>query len=359
MIETARRHATWFLLAGALIVVGVVQALRASGPPPPPLAASSARPDGGLALVLWLQRTGSSVSVSHDPPDLSTADTPRTLALLTSGSDIPSGDGKRLRRWLARGNRLVVVADGATGERALAALGVSVVPAGGGDMRIVQPVLLRPPVSRVEASCGMALSARGSVTVARTPDGACLLRLPVGGGTTWLLGTSDPLQNSNLSHSQNLALARNLFGDRRGRLLVSEYRPPVASQTGDWMTGTPWGIGLTFLLAIVILYRFLTGIRLGPPILLPHERPRSTAEYVYSMAGLLRRAGARQGALEVYRRRLRRRIEQRYGGVEALDLDTRLLADRVLDAAPPQTDDDLMARARDAVQCEQCLARGA
>lgn len=360
-----RPRAPWLWLAAALIAVGVLSAFRASySTGDTPLSARNARPDGALALALWLERLGYRVQVLSATPLRIGSLAPRstTLMFLTPGADVSQTDVASTLRWMRSGGRVVVAADLA-GSNLVAGLRSYVVPADALPAAVTQPLLLSPPASRLRALADMVISGDGPAAVAAgTPQGPVLALRRVGSGWAWLLTISDALQNDTIAAADNRRLALNLAGPPGSAVIFDEVAPAgrPAPPTGDWLTGSPWGISLLFGLGIILLYRLTGGWRMGPPITPLGDRHRPAAEYVVSLAGLLRRGRKRDEALSIYQRGLRRALIQRFGpdAQERLDPGARQEVERLLSSPPALGERDLLARAADIVEWEDRLRRG-
>jgi hypothetical protein len=177
----------------------------------------------------------------------------------------------------------------------------------------------------------------------------------------WLLTAPELLANQRIAHAENRRLLLNLVGPAGVTVRFDEAQPPPAAPAStDWLTQTAWGIAFLFALAILVLYRGLSGVRLGPPVAPLLSSTRPATEYVVSMAGLLRRAHRRADVLRRYQQALRRTIAERTGSsdnLSALDDDTQTGVKRLLATPSELTEDELLRRAADIVQCEEELRR--
>lgn len=313
----------WAVLAVALCIIGFL-ALAAGGSAttPPRLAATSARPDGALALALWLDRlhyrTQTTSDVSAHPPGGARG----SLLLLVPHADVPPGQVKSTLNWVETGGRLVVVSDGSTGAAILRRLGLSLVSTGVGAVSVWQPVLQFPPTTRLAGTCDTAVtSLADDIEVAGTAAGPCLIQRRLGRGYVWVLSAYALLENGNIGKADNRALFLNLVGSPGSPVQFDEYVPPASAPgSGDWLVGTVWGAILLFLLATLLLYRWLAGRRLGPAVVPLKAGYRSLSEYVTSLAGLLRRARRREDVLMDYQTSLRRALGDRAEEGEAQTL---------------------------------------
>jgi hypothetical protein len=109
----------------------------------------------------------------------------------------------------------------------------------------------------------------------------------------------------------------------------------------------------------VVLYRWLAGWRLGPPVVPLHERHRPLTEYVESLGGLLRRAHKRTEIIQIYQRGLRRALTERFGDAAPAELPAGLHADVEELLAPPTSlsEDQLLHRASQIIEAEDELRK--
>ncbi|NCC36435.1 MAG: hypothetical protein EOM24_31150 [Chloroflexia bacterium] len=124
------------------------------------------------------------------------------------------------------------------------------------------------------------------------------------------------------------------------------------------LLGTPWGWATLYLGGIVAGYLVLTGRRFGQPIPLRAEADRrSSAEYLASMAGLLRRAGKREYLRDHYRATLRRHLTHSYGLSPDCDDATLLATIKAVHPALAENVRDLLNRLNDPATDEATLLR--
>lgn len=351
------RYSSWIWLIAALIILGAISALSTEPPPLPPLEARSAQPDGGLAANLWLRRIGRSVGIAH-APDTRTFPHNATVLLLTPQPSLSRGQARQLLAWTRRGGRLVVATEGDSAFPLLGLMGLDVVPGVGAGVRVVQPLLSAPPTGRLAGDTATVLAGepRGATVVAGG-DGAVLLYRPLGRGAVWLLTARDLLDNAHLGRADNRRLLLNLVGSGRP-VIFEEYQPAVpAGGSGGWLTDTVWGAALLFALAAVVLYRWLSGLRLGPARPAPEEQSRLTSEYVTSLAGLLQEARCRTDILGIYQQGLRRAVAERCGDLDRLGPDRRAEAERLLAPASNLSEEDLRTQVAAILAFEDRLRR--
>jgi hypothetical protein len=186
----------------------------------------------------------------------------------------------------------------------------------------------------------------GARAVLGDPDRPAAVTIPIGRGEVLLLAGPEPLDNRHIGDGQALALWVRLAA--RGPIVFDEryLRPAaagwVARSGRTALLGAQLGL-LVLLLAAALLPR-LGAIRPPPP----EGAGRTTHEYLASLAGLYRRAGAEPELAEATWLRLRRRLERESG--VAAGLPEEEAARRLAAGAP--------AAAESLRRGEAALARG-
>jgi hypothetical protein len=181
-------------------------------------------------------------------------------------------------------------------------------------------------------------------------------REPWGSGELWTLTAPTLLDNAHIAQAQNRRLALNLAGSP-GPITVDQPGPVTAGGSAYWLVGTAWGIAVLFGLGILMLFRWLGGWRLGPPVVPFSERRRPAVEYVLSLAVLLRRAHRRAEVLAIYQRELRDRLRRRFGtdAPEALPRDVAETIRPLLQSPADLSEEALIRHAEAIVRCEEAL----
>lgn len=348
-----RRHTAWVWLAVLLFVVAALSVISStSSASNAPLALDSASPNGALALRLWLERIGYSVQSQDSfgtPPDA------RTLLILEPQREPSASEIAALHQWTRSAGRLVIISDSA--QRLLVAFGLAPAAASPAPIRVTQPLLLSPETTHLSARSGTVSRSRDQAgTAAATASGAVLTRREAGPGEVWELTAPGLLDNQHVAQAQNRRLVLNLVGVP-GPVLVDQPGPGNAGGATDWLSGTAWGIAVIFGLAVVVLFRFLGGWRLGPPIVPFSERRRPMVEYVLSLAVLLRQAQQRADVLAVYQRELRDRLRHRFGTdlPDELPRDLAQTVRPLLERHSSLSEDALIEQAEAIVRCEEAL----
>lgn len=348
-----RRYSAWIWLSLLLLIVAILSVLSStSSAPATPLSLDSPAPDGALALQLWLSRIGYSVQ-REDSYAVPTGG--GTLLVLEPGRQPSRQEAAGLLQWTRGGGRLIVITD--EDVSLLGQFGVNLNFAGLSHVRVTQPVLQRPVTTRLSGTSELVADFSEDIgSAAATRDGTVLIREPEGRGELWTLTAASLLDNAHIALSQNRRLALNLVGSP-GPLTVDQPGPETEVGSTYWLAGTAWGIAILFGLGILVLFRWLGGWRLGPPLIPFSERRRPAVEYVISLAVLLRRAHRRTDILTIYQRELRDRLRRRFGtdSPEELPRDIADTVGPLLQTESDLSEEDLIRQAEAIVRCEEAL----
>ena len=355
-----KRYSAWIWIGLGIAVIAAADLLTAgTGEMYPPLSVQSAQPDGALALYLWLARSGYHVRRGTGPGLGGLRPGTGTLMVITPVAGLSPADTEAVLRWVAGGGRVVLVTDGSLGADLLRRLDMTVVPAPPAAIQVMQPLLLAPPTARVDGTAAaVELASTSDTVIAATADGPVLSSRRWGRGEIWICTAPALLDNAHIGRTDNRRLALNLVGPAGSAVAFDEYQPSSSSEApSNWLFHTPWGIDILFAVTVLLLYRWLSGLRLGPPVvpLLAGQRP--AAEYVVSMAGLLRRAHKRTEILHQYQRELRRILREHVAEDDDSGDRRRPQVERLL--APPGelSEKELLRRVDEIVECEEQLRR--
>jgi len=289
----------------------------------PPFSTHSSAPSGVKALALWLDALGYRVG-NLEYSAFSAPTAANLLVVVEPWVQFKPADGALLTAWVQGGGTLVVAADGNFGGLP-AAFGAAFVDlTGPAAPSVRQPFFNRPPLvdplppvyaginlTRQDAVVHLAVeTAPGKVT-------PTLVSYRLGRGKVYLTTHVDAFTNAGLRNPANAALIYNLLRDvpPGGQILFDEYHhgftePP---EPGRLLFRSPWGWALLCAAGIILAFMALNGRAFGVPLPLVDARPRrSTAEYVTSMANLLRRARQRGPIAQHYHDELKRRLARPY-----------------------------------------------
>lgn len=331
------------ILIGLFAALALVIALgpgRASSVPGWSTSSHASGPPGALALYRWLEALDYDVGrlqyTERFAPDPQAA----LLIVLGPSERYSREEAAAVAAWVADGGTLLL-ADEQPGRAAASALlfaafELELVPAAEQFTElapVLQPVLARPPAHTI---------ATGSRVRLRTPrddvaplvgadDAPMLLGLRHGEGYVFASAALFPFTNRGLAQDDNAALVLNLL--RRvpagARVVFDEYHHGFvrAPSLRSLLLGTAWGWAILYTALVLAAYLAFTGRRFGRAIPLQAEAARrSSAEYMESMAGLLRRAGRREALQAHYRTSFKRRLARASGLSPQLDDETLLAA---------------------------------
>jgi len=320
-----------FILLAAFIALGPARATSMPG-----IGASSyaSGPGGALAFFQWLGELGydlERVQGKAFAPDPDAA----LMLVLGPSERYSREEAAAVAEWVAAGGTLLV-ADGNVGafgmaERLLEAFELELVPLPDDaapllEAPVLQPALGIPPARTLRAEASGAISsARADLAVLAGSEAApVLVGLQHGEGYVYASSAVFPFTNAGLAEPDNAAAVLNLL--RRvppgGRVVFDEYHHGFidAPSLRALLLGTPWGWATLYAAGVAAGYLALTGRRFGRPVPLREEvARRSSAEYMESMAGLLRRAGKLEFVQTHYRTSLKRRLARTYGLNPQLD----------------------------------------
>jgi hypothetical protein len=358
-----------FVALAALIALGPARNVSAPGTS----ATSHASGDGGaLALFRWLDAVGYDVGrieYAEFAPDPD-AD---MLIVLGPTERYSREEAAAVADWVAAGGTLLVAEEraGAFGMSAnlLDAFDLAVIRPGGADAQpasvpVLQPALGAPLAITLEAATGAAINTeRADVArLAGDEKRPVLVGLQHGEGYVFASSTVYPFTNAGIGQADNAAMVLNLL--RRvpaaGRVVFDEFHHGFQGEASlrTLLLGTPWGWATLYAAVVGAAYLALTGRRFGRPAPLGAEADRrSSAEYLESLAGLLRRAGKADYLQGHFRSAFKRRLARAYGLNPDLDDAAYLEALADMNPAQARAAADVLARLAQAGADEQAILR--
>jgi hypothetical protein len=321
------RNRGWIVLAGVVLVLGIILNVRATAPASSPEHSSTADSrDGASAIRLLAEALGhptSAIEGQYTLPELpgsSPQGVVRTgLLFVFSPTRFFSGeDAASTKRWIEQGGVLVYATE--QGDASLAPqLGIGYTFSQvDGDAR-GDPMVLDGVRDVVGAQLAYGVTPKPhQVPILRNPKGEVLGAIEkFGSGRVVILTNPLELCNYYLNQKDNWRLAADLLGlvPTTAPVYFDEYHHGAGSGAGNstyWLT-TPWGAALAWVVLALFTGLALRGRAFGPHRSLTPERGRSTAEYAVAVGHLLRRSGGRRLVLDVLLAASRRVAAERVG----------------------------------------------
>ncbi len=325
------------ILAGLFAALALFIALgpgRAASVPGSGASSHASGPRGALALYRWIEALGYDVRrlqyAERFAPD------PEAAVLIVLGpSERYTGDeAAAVAEWVERGG-VLILADDRPGQLGGAAplfrafdIELFVPPENPlpEPAPVLQPAFSAPPARAVVASAPTVLrtTRADAVPLAGANAAPLVLGLPYGNGYVFASAALHPFTNGGLDEGDNAAMVLNMLrrAPQGGRIVFDEYHHGFISQPSlrALLLGTPWGWAILYTALMLAAYLAFTGRRFGRPVPLQAETARrSSAEYLESMAGLLRRAGRREALQAHYRATFKRRLARASGLSPHLD----------------------------------------
>lgn len=349
-----------FLALAAFLVLVPAQEGQSLG-----VTSHSSGASGTLALYRWLGDLEYNVDRLEYRDFVLDSEADLLFVVAPSDSYSPA-EADAVMAWVDTGGTLILIEDQSTttSKALLRAIGVSFVAIH--DPPIRQAALTQP-VASVNS-----INTETQLVMENLPPHAALIvgseRAPVlvgmahGKGYIYLSTALRPFTNVGLADTGSAGLVLGLM--RRvppaGNVIFDEYHHGFNREPslGGLLLGSPWGWAVIYASLVGALYVVLSGRRFGTPIPLHEETVRrSSAEYLASMAGLLRRGRKSGYLLTHYRVELKRRLARPYGispDLEDEDFVAALASARPLDSVILR---DLLFRMRQPVVNDAELLR--
>lgn len=343
-----------FVALAALIGLGPGQVERG---PDGQASSHGSGPGGALALYRWLEALDyETYRIEYEEFDPWYVD---MLIVLAPRERYSADEVELVREWVEYGGVLLVAeprpGPGAPAAPLLEAFGLAVEAAPDGELvataPALQPALGAPPVRRIVAQTRAVVTSKehAAAPLAGGEAGPVLVGMLYGGGYVIASSSVYPFSNAGLRDADNAAAVLNLLRHipPEGLVAFDEVHHGFVGQPSlrGLLLGTPWGWATLYAAVVGAGHLILTGRRFGRPVPLRAEAARRTsAEYLASMAGLLRRAGKGAYVQEHFRQSFRRRLARAYG--LSPDLDDQALVDAIAQSRPAhaRAAADLLAR---------------
>ncbi|MBI3965942.1 MAG: DUF4350 domain-containing protein [Chloroflexi bacterium] len=311
-----------FLLAGLLlgfvVLVVLAQLTGASAgddDQQPPLSIHSSSPEGARALYLWLQQSSVELASIELRPFEVDADTDM-LFVLQPTEPFHERHLAEVLEWVDDGGTLVVVADQPNSLLSRLDAQVEMSPADSG-VTVLQP-FFEPTPKQLDLGNAVTLRLRRSdwvplIGAPNRPDEAILAVRALGRGRVYAASAPRLFSNAGIGQAENwLVLHYLLAGASPSATIVfDEYHHGLNEYgtLGARLLREPWGWALMYVAVTLFVFLALSGRRFGRALPAPHAtQRRSRAEYVATVAALLRRANHQTWLREQYVGQLRRSL---------------------------------------------------
>jgi hypothetical protein len=301
-------------------------------------------PDGALALYRWLGELGYRAE-RLEYRDFALDEGVNLLFVLAPSTGYTPDETAAVLRWVEAGGTLILADDRRFGGSTalLRAAGATAEAAPTGPIKRVglsQPVATADTIS-AETDVVLGGLPADAAPIIGAADGAVLAGMQRGKGYIYLSAALRPFTNIGLADAGSAALVLGLLrrAPAGGRLIFDEYHHGFVREPslGGLLTGSPWGWAVIYAALVGVAYVALTGQRFGRPVALREETARrSSAEYLESIASLLRRGRKSGYILAHYRTALKRRLARPHGISPSLNDDdfvAALASARPLDTA--------------------------
>jgi hypothetical protein len=313
LTRTDRRILIWLTSISVLLltVTAFLSPPSDAGPSAVPSTYSS-RSEGARAALLLLQDLSYSARRWESSPEQLPASGAGTVLILAEPTRTPTPAQKAaLLRFLYTGGRILFCGGNANAFLPAPELetAVSILQ----DYPVIYPSRVTRGVKKISLRPQNTWPAKSISHVALAGDERHAVV------TAWTMGTGEviwwaaatPLTNAGLSQADNLQLFLN--SARGESVLWDEYFHGQAGSLWTYVSSTPigWGVAQLGLIAAMIIFTY--GRRRGPIQLTTEPVRLSPVEFVETVAGLYRRAGAAHVALEISYRRVRQILTKRLG----------------------------------------------
>lgn len=318
-----------WLTLGILVVLAIVTAYgafqQAKSAQLPPFTSYSSRPDGVMALDLWLEELSYTVrNVTYEdfrlPADVGLA------FIIQPSTRLTDEHLDLLDAWVEQGGTLVLA-----GDRSFTLLAAqhynferTSLNAVQADLGQQSPLFQSPPL--LESVYGPTIAAWRTqrddfVTHYAIGPRPVVVSFEKGDGRVFLSATPYPFSNAGMKQAGNPEMILNMVSaaDQDLDIWFDEWHHGIRAQSttingpGEWLRYSPIGQGIVYVVVVLFLAIVLNGRHFGRPKPLPNEINRRTPlEYITAIANLNRRAHHRQNTMTQYRQWLKRDLGRRY-----------------------------------------------
>lgn len=329
MFADARRRDAWlvFGLLLALVTVTVLLSIQRSRQTElPAYYSQSNQADGARALRLWLEARKFSVLPDRLETDTFAPPAQASLVFILEPG-IPGDDElDTLDEWVKKGNTLVTAGNG-IGSITIARHYefepfFHIDPLA--NVKLASPLLNWPPLPgplSLQTDTSFRPTRADFVPYLTSGDSPVMVSFALGRGKVILLSAAWPFSNQGLKEAGSAELILNILAlsNADGPIWFDEWHHGIRGAQNqivgpeDWLSYTPVGHALLFVVLVVFLGLLLRGRIFGRPVPVLRElRRRAPLEYITAIANLSRRAGHRAGVLAQYHANLKRGLGRRY-----------------------------------------------
>lgn len=317
------RHRGWLAIGALILMLSVLAVISNERRQPegsaPPLSSHSNQPDGARALALWLHEIGyRSERIEFQPFRLDHGID--ALFVLAPTRGFEDGEVTETLRWVRSGGTLVVATEQ---DNALLQALDAVVRAQSSfadTAAPVQPVFSGPPLRSITIDGGAVLRLAHPDWVAVLGDGdetTVGATRQLGAGRVFVLASEYTFSNVALNEADNAALTRHVLAGlpHGSRVVFDEYHHGLTEHgtLNARLVREPWGWAILYSITAVFAWTAFAGKRFGravPPV--PPGTRRSSAEYVSTLGGLLRRGNHGDWLRQHYVAQVKRALGARF-----------------------------------------------
>ncbi len=307
-----------------LVAVTVSAALQQSKSVTIPYLSTSSKPNGTLALRMWVAELG--YEAGETPQEVfELPQTVKTILVIQPIVSISNNEWKMIDNWVEKGGVLVIAGDN---QQTFSAAGhfdfsLKYLQKQAAELTLAAPILKSPSMTAkppVKADYVFATSRTDFTPLLSADDGQpVIVMIEQGKGKVILSTTPDIFSNLALKDDVTASLVLNILAlsGTKGLTWFDEWHHGFQSGgivgPGQWLQHTPGGHALLFSAGVIFMALLLQGRAFGRPIPLLHEvRRRGPLEHVTAIANLNRKAGHRNAVLKQFHQRVKRHLGQRY-----------------------------------------------
>ena len=314
-----------------LVVLGLLTIVAASQQSVeeelPSYSSYSPAPQGGRAVLLWLEElafdvTNESPAVFDIPTDTDAVIMLQPYPFLLMSDE----EWETINTWVDGGGILFIIGEGFGFSTVYEHYEFEPQPLKQRveSLAAYSPHLNSPPqtlAAHVEVNSFFVSERDDYLTLMAVEKGPVTVAFQQEEGWVVLSTLIYPFSNQGLKEPGNPELVLNTLAlmDRWSTVWVDEWHhghygaSNELSGPADWLRFTPTGRAMLYVVGVVLLGVVLSGRLFGKPVPIPKTSTRRPElEYVSSMANLKRRIGHRQDALDSYRQALKREYSRRY-----------------------------------------------